>query len=244
MTDMTDIIVPPYHVQSTALKLKNGFPYFAHHDSISSLWAQKWRPPCEHGIYPFSDGNVLDFDPIFQELIEMSGDSSDILFRPDDYASAFFPAAEQLVKSAEKSEEEGDIEKARDLYLRAAAVYRIARFPINRSQLTQLAWERGKAAYLKGGRYLSPPNIAVEIALFRVGLYARVSTPPSRPIRSSMKACGCHTSSSRATRRIDKIRRCCAPHGSICAPLGEFRGMSPTTGTLWRGLSNQAMSRS
>ena len=79
--------------------------------------AQKWRPLCEHGIYPFSDGNVLDFDPIFQELIEMSGDSSDILFRPDDYASAFFPAAEQLVKSAEKSEEEGDIEKARDLYL-------------------------------------------------------------------------------------------------------------------------------
>ena len=164
MTDMRDITVPPYHVQSTALRLKNGFPYFAHHESISSLWAQKWRPLCEHGIYPFSDGNVLDFDPIFQELIKLSGDSSDILFRPDDYASAFFPAAEQLVKSAEKSEEEGDIEKARDLYLRAAAVYRIARFPINRSQLTQLAWERGKAAYLKGGRYLSPPNIAVEIA--------------------------------------------------------------------------------
>jgi len=164
---MRDAIVPPYHVQSTALILKNGFPYFAHHDSISSLWAQKWRPPCEHGIYPFSDGNVSDFDSIFQELIEMSGDSSDILFRPDDYASAFFPVAEQLVKSAEKSEEEGDIEKARDLYLRAAAVYRIARFPINRSKMTQLAWERGKAAYLKGGRYLSPPNTAVEIPFTR-----------------------------------------------------------------------------
>jgi len=61
---MRDITVPPYHVQSTALRLKNGFPYFAHHESISSLWAQKWRPLCEHGIYPFSDGNVLDFDPI------------------------------------------------------------------------------------------------------------------------------------------------------------------------------------
>ena len=31
MTDMTDIIVPPYHAQSTELRLKNGFPYFAHH---------------------------------------------------------------------------------------------------------------------------------------------------------------------------------------------------------------------
>ena len=31
MRDMTDIIVPPYHAQSTELRLKNGFPYFAHH---------------------------------------------------------------------------------------------------------------------------------------------------------------------------------------------------------------------
>jgi hypothetical protein len=151
-------------VQSTAVELKNGFPYFTHHDTISALWAKKWRPPCQHGIYPFGDGNVGDFDPIFQELSKVSGDNSDILFRPDDYASAFFSTAEQLVASAEQAEEEGETAQARDLYLRAAAVYRIARFPINRSRLTQLAWERGKAAYVKGGRYLSPPNIAVDIA--------------------------------------------------------------------------------
>jgi hypothetical protein len=162
--NITDIVAPPYHVQSTAVELKNGFPYFSHHDSISALWAKKWRPPCQHGIYPFGDGNVGDFDPVFQELIKASGDNSDILFRPDDYASAFFPSAEQLVSLAEEAEEEGETAKARDLYLRAAAVYRIARFPINRSRLTQLAWERGKAAYVKGGRYLSPPNIAVDIA--------------------------------------------------------------------------------
>jgi Esterase FrsA-like len=163
LTNITDIVAPPYHVQSTAIELRNGFPYFAHHNSISALWAQKWRPPCQHGIYPFSDGNVADFDPIFQELIKVSGDNSDILFRPDDYASAFFSTAERLVASAEQAEEEGETAKARDLYLRAATVYRIARFPINRSPLTQSAWERGKAAYLRGGKYLSPPNIAVDI---------------------------------------------------------------------------------
>lgn len=162
-TNIADIVAPPYHVQSTAVKLRNGFPYFSHHDSISALWAQKWRPPCQHGIYPFGDGNVGDFDPIFQELIKVSGDNSDILFRPDDYASAFFPTAEQLVRAAESAEEEGETANARDLYLRAAAVFRIARFPINRSRLTRLAWERGKAAYVKGGRYLRPPNIAVDI---------------------------------------------------------------------------------
>jgi hypothetical protein len=164
MTDKACILAPPYHVQSTAIELRSGFPYFTHHDSISALWAQKWRAPCQHGIYPFSDGNVTDFDPIFQELIKISGDKSDILFRPDDYAAAFFPTAEELVSLAECAEKKGETTKARDLYLRAAAVYRIARFPINRSPLTQLAWERGKAAYLKAGRYLSPPNIAVDIA--------------------------------------------------------------------------------
>ena len=164
MTSPANIVAPPYHVQSTAVELRNGFPYFTHRDSISALWAKKWRPPCKHGIYPFGDGNVADFDPIFQELIKISGDSSDILGRPDDYAAAFFPTAEQLVNSAEQAEKEGETAEARDLYLRAAAVYRIARFPINRSRQTQLAWELGKAAYVKGGRYLSPPNIAVDIA--------------------------------------------------------------------------------
>ena len=164
MTATACTFAPPYHVQTTAIELRNGFPYFTHHDSISALWGQKWRPPCQHGIYPFTDGNVTDFDPIFQELIKISGDRSDILFRPDDYAAAFFSTAEQLVTSAEQAEEKGEAAKARELYLRAGAVYRIARFPINRSPLTQLAWERGKAAYVRGGKYLSPPNIAVDIA--------------------------------------------------------------------------------
>jgi hypothetical protein len=157
MTDLTDIIVPPYHVQSTALELRNGFPYFAHHESVSSLWAQKWRSPCQHGIYPFSDGNVVDFDPIFQELIKLSGDSSDILFRPDDYASAFFPAAEQLVKSAAKAEEEGETAKARDLYLRAAAVYRTARFP-NQSLKTDAVGMGTRQSGVSQGRTVSQPG--------------------------------------------------------------------------------------
>jgi hypothetical protein len=39
-----------------------------------------------------------------------------------------------------------DVVAARDLFLRATAVYRIVGFPINRSPLSQEAWERGKAA--------------------------------------------------------------------------------------------------
>jgi hypothetical protein len=162
MKRKTTILAPPYHVQSTAADIRAGFPYFSHHDSVSALWSQKWRKPCEHGIYPFTDANVQDFDPIFAELVSVSDDQPSILYRPDEYAKFFSPVAEKLVMLAAQAEAQRDIAHARDLYLRAAAVYRIARFPINRSPLSQEAWERGKAAYLKGGQYLSPPSVPVD----------------------------------------------------------------------------------
>lgn len=163
MPIMTSIVAPPYHVQATAKNLRAGFPYFSHHDSVAALWAGKWRVLCQHGIYPFTDGNIEDFEAIFDELIRMSDGSTDILYRPDDYAKPFFPVADDLVVRAGEAEGQGDTSKALDLYLRAAAVYRIARFPINRSRISQEAWERGKDAYVKAGRYLSPPSAAIDI---------------------------------------------------------------------------------
>ncbi len=157
------ISAPPFHVQSSSKTLKNGFPYFSHHNSVSALWNQKWRTPCEHGIYPFTDAKLEDFEPVFQELIKSSGDRPDFLYRPDEYAKPFFPVGDQLQTLAEEAKSKGDLASARDLFLRAAAVYRIARFPINRSEAGQQAWERGKAAYLKGGQLLDPPNVAINI---------------------------------------------------------------------------------
>ena len=163
MPEQTPIVAPPYHVQGTAKELRSGFPYFAHHESVSALWSQKWRTPCAHGIYPFTDANVEDFDPIFAELVRISGDRTDFLYRPDEYALPFFPVAEKLVSLAAEAEAKSDTAQARDLYLRAAAVYRIARFPVNRSTASQQAWELGKAAYAKGGRYLNPPSLPVDL---------------------------------------------------------------------------------
>ena len=181
------ISAPPFHVQSSPGTVKNGFISFPHHDSVSALWKQKWRTPCEQGIYPFTDAKVEDFDPIFQSLIETSRDCTDILYRPDEYAKPFLPVADKLQRLAEKAEAEGDLATARDFYLRAAAVYRIARFPINRSPASQEAWERGKVVYAKGGRYLSPPNVAIDIpfthadqrlgdAIMPIQAYLRVPT--------------------------------------------------------------------
>lgn len=156
------VIAPPYHVQSTAGTLRDGFPYFAHHEAVSALWSQKWRAPCAAGIYPFT-AQVADFEPVFVELSKISGDDPGILYRPDDYAKPFFPVADRLAAGAREAASDGQTGTARDLYLRAAAVYRIARFPVNRSPLSQQAWEKGKAAYEQGGLLLDPPSIPVDI---------------------------------------------------------------------------------
>lgn len=163
MPPTTTIIAPPYHVQSTADELRSGFPYFAYHNSVSALWNDYWRPLCAHSIYPFTDGNVADFDPIFAELIKLSGNKSEFLYEPDEYAKPFLPAGEALVTQAALAEVQGDPTKALDLHKRAAAVYRMGRFPINRSQLSQECWERGKAAYHKAGQLMSPPSVPLEI---------------------------------------------------------------------------------
>lgn len=154
---------PAYHVQSTAHELRCGFPYFSYHDSVSALWAEKWRPPCAQGIYPFPESRLTDFEPIFSELVTISGDRSAILLQPDEYAAPFLPVAERLVLAATEAEADRRIGEARELYLRGAAVYRIARFPLNRSSLSQRAWELGKAAYVKAGVYLDPPIVPIGI---------------------------------------------------------------------------------
>ena len=169
---MTRSTMPPFHVQTTADVPRDGFPYFVHHDSISALWDKKWRPPCAAGIYPFTDGKVEDFDPIFAELVKLSGDDPLLLRRPDDYARPFFPVAEDLMRQAEEAQAAGRSDEARTIFLRAAAVYRIARFPINRSPLSQQAWERGKAAYEKGGPLLDPPSVPIDVDFSRADLAA------------------------------------------------------------------------
>ena len=163
MTVIGNIVAPPYHVQSTAKDMRDGFPFFLYHASVSALWSQRWREACAGGFYPFFDAEVEDFEPIFAELIEISNDDAGILGRPDDYARPFMPVGDRLVAEGDAALAESRTDNARDLFLRAAAVFRIARFPINRSPLTQAAWEKGKAAYEKAGPLIDPPSGSVAI---------------------------------------------------------------------------------
>lgn len=155
----------PFHVQAIAGVRGEPlhFPHFAHHESVAALWNDKWREPCRRSIYPFTDGHLDDFEPIFATLIAQSVTQPGILQRPDDYARPFLPVAEALVADAERLADQGNRVVARDLFLRAAAVYRIARFPVVRSPLGKRAWQEGKAAYERAGALLEQPNIPVVI---------------------------------------------------------------------------------
>lgn len=136
-------------------------------------------PQCSLGIYPFMFGEIADFKPIVetivkvrysslspfpipipmhppphQELVESNSPlRKKNLCEPyswDEYAESFFPQAELLSQAARRAEEAGKTEDACRLYLRASAVYRIARFPAPRSDKQRGAWTRGKEVFYRG----------------------------------------------------------------------------------------------
>ncbi|TLD22168.1 hypothetical protein PspLS_08025 [Pyricularia sp. CBS 133598] len=128
-----------------------------HHDGIKALWETKWKFPCTKSLYPFHDGKYEDFEPIFTHLI--ANDIND--GTSPEYTRAFFPIAEALVARADAATA-GSAE-ATELYLRACAVYRIARFPYITAYprvncpVKWEAWEAQKAAYLRCGRAWAEP---------------------------------------------------------------------------------------
>ncbi|MCJ1436593.1 hypothetical protein MMC27_005973 [Xylographa pallens] len=106
------------------------------------------------------DAKLEDFDRVFATLIKLNL-SEPIDF--DQYAAPFFPVAEELANQAQEEEKSGDHAKASELYLRAAALYRIARFPVPRSPKQKEAWKRNKDAYTTGAGYLNPPMIEYKV---------------------------------------------------------------------------------
>ncbi|KAG7291508.1 hypothetical protein NEMBOFW57_001527 [Staphylotrichum longicolle] len=141
-----------------------------HHDGIKALWETRWKFPCSKSVYPFHDGAYEDFEPIFEQLIK---DNTNDATSPA-YTLAFLPTAERLTAAADAAiaaadARQGGKAEASALYLRACAVYRIARFPyitafpaVNDATKWR-AWEAQKAAYAKAGRLWDAPVEEVEV---------------------------------------------------------------------------------
>ncbi|RDW61151.1 heptaketide hydrolyase ayg1 [Aspergillus mulundensis] len=129
---------------------------YPHKGSIKALWETKWRAVCEKSVYPFHDGKLEDFEPIIEKLI--AGNINDAY--SDAYTETFLPFAESLEQRAAEALRKGDTSTASHLLLRAAVVYRIARYPYvgpDSTGLKRTAFERQKLAYLKATSFWSPP---------------------------------------------------------------------------------------
>jgi hypothetical protein len=127
---------------------------YAHHESLKALWETKWKLPCKLSVYPFHDGKLEDFEPIFDKLI---ADGVNDAYE-DRYTEYFLPAAEKLVQQADGLQSSEERSK---LYLRAACLLRIARFPsLDASGPTGIkrkTWDRQKEIYLQAAGLWDEP---------------------------------------------------------------------------------------
>ncbi|KAL2824282.1 Alpha/Beta hydrolase protein [Aspergillus cavernicola] len=137
--------------------------------SLQVLWETKWRIACENSVYPFHDGKLQDFEPIFARLI---ADNINDAYS-DAYTQTFFPFAESLEQQASAALNNGDNETASDLLLRAAVVYRISRFPYvgpEETGVKRVAFERQKKVYLVATSFWEPAIKGIVIPhIYRAG---------------------------------------------------------------------------
>ncbi|SPO03792.1 probable yellowish-green 1 protein [Cephalotrichum gorgonifer] len=159
-----------------------------HHEGIKALWETKWKFPCSKSVYPFHDGLLEDFEPIFEHLIKNNINDG----TSPEYTNAFIPTADALSAKGDEAHSAGDTKTAIALYLRAACVLRIARFPYITSfpdvncSAKWAAWESQKKIYLRAGSLFERPVEEVSIPhVFASGrdrnsVPVYVRTPPAR----------------------------------------------------------------
>ncbi|KAJ5343982.1 hypothetical protein MYU51_002041 [Penicillium brevicompactum] len=156
---------------------------YPHQGSIKALWEKKWKFPCTKSIYPFHDGSVEDFEPIFEKLIaDNVNDAS-----TDAYTEAFLPTATALENKAAEAEKNGNFDLASDLYRRAAVVLRISRFPYvspstrPETSIKRAAFNRQKEIYMKATALWKP--IMTEVVIPHAHRSGRDGTEISMYVR-------------------------------------------------------------
>ncbi|KAA8574669.1 hypothetical protein EYC84_003919 [Monilinia fructicola] len=123
---------------------------FPHHEGAKALWDTKWKFPCMKSVYPFHDVCLICPASAINDRQNNINDGYG-----DAYTEAFFPIAEKLTRQGDEAASLSNQTVASEFYLRAACVYRIARFPyIGKfpkisSSVKWKAWEAQKQVYMK-----------------------------------------------------------------------------------------------
>ncbi|KAL5337463.1 alpha/beta-hydrolase [Aspergillus crustosus] len=108
---------------------------YPHKGSIKVLWETKWRAACVKSVYPFHDGRLEDFEPIFEKLIAQNINDA----HSEQYTQSCLPAS--LEQRAATASSAGHDASTSTLLLRAAA---------------RVAFERQEEPYLRATAFWTP----------------------------------------------------------------------------------------
>ncbi|KAI9879925.1 MAG: hypothetical protein M1830_006407 [Pleopsidium flavum] len=108
----------------------------AHHASTRALWELEWRPRCVKRFYPFNYSDVADFDDVFDELVKKNINNA----YDDAWTKVFLSFMKRFEQRAAEAEAAHEPENASKIYLRAASLGQISRFPILSTPLKREAF--------------------------------------------------------------------------------------------------------
>lgn len=121
--------------------------------TVAELW-ERWKPRARSGTYPFDYTTYEDNEAVMSRLTS---------FDRDAWAAAYSDAAGPFEDAARKAEASGDTDTARDNYLHAYGLYRMARFPTTNSPGKMAAYRKSQEMYLAASPYMAVPLERIEI---------------------------------------------------------------------------------
>jgi len=111
--------------------------------SIVELW-QHWQPNARAGLHPMVFTSYEDHQRVFAQLKSLDHDA---------WAQTYGAAARPFEELGRKAEAAGDRRAAKDHYLHAYGLYRMARFPTTNSPGKRAAYAKSQEMFLAAMRY-------------------------------------------------------------------------------------------
>lgn len=121
--------------------------------TLAEVW-EMWKPAARLGIYPFDHTKYEDHDRVLSGLASLDREP---------WAAAYSAAAAPFEEQAKRAEAAGDGAAARELYLRASGLYRMARWPVCNSPGKKAAYAKSRETFLAAARHFAVPVERVEI---------------------------------------------------------------------------------
>ena len=152
------------------------------HDArtVAQVW-NNWKDAARIGVYPFEHTKYDDHENVLTGLTS---------FDRERWAKAYSAAARPFEEVAVAAEQAGNFDAAKQNYLRASGLYRLARWPACNSPGKRAAYAKSKATFLAAAKYFDIPVERVEMPFAGrpgegnvvIGYFRRPSLPGRLPL--------------------------------------------------------------